>query len=333
MNKKQSNKQIAQAIFAALLALGIATPAYAAEEATTTTRTLLTEPGQGLTPIYNLINSAKKTIDMTMYELTDTTAENLLVQAAASGVAVRVILDQDNEKSHNQSAYTLLTSHGVQVHWANTAYTYTHQKTITVDGVTTAIMTLNLTSQYYSTSRDFAVIENDVNDIKAIEAVFNADFVNKKITPAVGDDLVWSPTNSQTKLLAIINGAKSTLNVENEEMADTAITDALAAAAKRGVKVNVTMTANSSYKSALDTLKAAGVKIATYAASASLYIHAKVIVADFGATGAIAFMGSENFSDTSLNHNRELGLTLTDGSILSTLNTTLSGDFKGGTPY
>jgi cardiolipin synthase len=308
-------------------------PAHAGEEAATVTRTLVTEPGQGLTPIYNLINSAKKTIDMTMYELTDTTAENLLVQAAANGVTVRVILDQDNEKASNQAAYTLLSAHGVQVHWANTAYTYTHQKTITVDGVTTAIMSLNLTSQYYSTSRDFAVIENDANDIKAIEAVFNADFANKAITPALGDDLVWSPTNSQSVMLAMINAAKYSLSVENEEMADTAIASALAAAAKRGVKVEVIMTANSSYATELNELKTAGAKIATYAASASLYIHAKVIVADFGYTGAVAFMGSENFSSTSLTKNRELGLTLTEADILSSLNTTLTSDFKGGKAY
>jgi phosphatidylserine/phosphatidylglycerophosphate/cardiolipin synthase-like enzyme len=315
------------------IALFACAPAFAAETEATVTRTLVTEPSQGLTPIYNLINSAKKTIDMTMYELTDTTAENLLVQAATNGVTVRVILDQDNEKASNTPAYNLLTAHGVQVHWANTAYTYTHQKTITVDSETSAIMTLNLTSQYYSTSRDFAVIENDAADVMAIETVFNDDFTNKKVTPGLGDDLVWSPTNSESVLLSIINGAKSTLSVENEEMADTDITNALAAAAKRGVKVEVTMTANSDYDSDFNTLKAAGVKIATYASTAPLYIHAKVIIADFGATGAKAFLGSENFSSTSLTKNRELGLTLTDSSILSSLNTTLTSDFKGGTAY
>src|ERR1700757_3873323 len=101
-------------IVGSLLALCGIISAHADEGATVVTRTLVTEPGQGLTPIYNLINSAKKSIDMTMYELTDTTAENLLVQAAASGVTVRVILDQDNEKAHNQAAYTLLSAHGVQ---------------------------------------------------------------------------------------------------------------------------------------------------------------------------------------------------------------------------
>src|ERR1035437_5551222 len=124
-------------------------------DAATTTYTLIAEPTAGLTPIYNLITSAKKTIDMTMYELTDTTVTSLLATAASDGVTVRVILDQNNEKSRNTTAYNYLNAHKVSVHWANTAFACTHQKSITVDQTTSAIMTLNLTPNYYSTSRDY----------------------------------------------------------------------------------------------------------------------------------------------------------------------------------
>lgn len=93
---------------------------------------LITEPDQGVTSIYVLITSAQHTIDMTMYELNDTTAEQDL--AAARGVTVRVILDQNLEKSNNQAAYTYLSDNGVAVHWANPTYQATHQKTITIDG-------------------------------------------------------------------------------------------------------------------------------------------------------------------------------------------------------
>ena len=161
-----------------------------------TPQTLITEPDQGLTTIYNLIQSAKKTIDMTMYELVDTQAQMLLDQAAANGVKVRVILDQNLERSSNQAAFDDLQSHGVQVVWAQTKYAATHQKSIVIDGTTAAVMTLNLTSRYYSSSRDFAVIESDANDVNAIETTFNADFSSQAITPSVGDSLVWSPTVS-----------------------------------------------------------------------------------------------------------------------------------------
>jgi len=305
-----------------------------ASQCSAATRTLVTEPDQGLTPIDNLIRSAKQTLDMTMYELTDTQAEQLLGQAAASGVAVRVILDQNLERSNNTAAYNYLASHGVQVHWANPEYSATHQKTITVDGATSAVMTLNLTSQYYSTSRDFAVIEDDPNDVAAIEATFNADFTSSAITPPDGDDLVWSPTNSQSVILSVINAAQHSLWVENEEMGDANVVNALIGAAARGVAVRVVMTnTGNDYASEFDQLVAGGVQVSSYAADAPLYIHAKVILADYAAANAEVFVGSENFSSASLTKNRELGLTLSDPAIMQSIDMTLTSDFNGGTPW
>ena len=191
--------------------------------APSSTQTLVIEPDQGLTPIYNLLNSAKSTIDMTMYELVDTETQQILTQQAAKGVVVRVILDQALEKASNTPVYTYLNANGVKAVWANPVFQASHQKTITIDGKTTAIMSLNLTSRYYPTSRDLAVIETNPNDIAAIETTFNADFASSAITPPTGDDLVWSPTNSLTSLLGLINSAKSTIEVENEEMGDASL--------------------------------------------------------------------------------------------------------------
>jgi phosphatidylserine/phosphatidylglycerophosphate/cardiolipin synthase-like enzyme len=304
-----------------------------AKAASTSTQTLIIEPDQGLTPLYTLIQSAKSNIDMTMYELADTQAQTLLDQAAENGIHVRVILDQNLEYNNNLAAYNDLNSHGVQVVWAQTKYAATHQKSIVIDNTTAAVMSLNFTSRYYSTSRDFAIIENDPSDVAAIESTFSADFNAQSITPPVGDDLVWSPTNSKTSLVNLINSAQSSLLVENEEMSYSTIVTALVNAAKRGVKVTVCMTDSSDWTTNFNKLATAGVHISTYASSAPLYIHAKAIVADYGTANAKAFVGSENFSSASLTENRELGLITTNASILSQLNTTISNDYAGGTPW
>ncbi|HKN97521.1 MAG TPA: hypothetical protein VJX10_10425 [Pseudonocardiaceae bacterium] len=83
-----------------------------------------------------------------------------------------------------------------------TATASAHQKTITVDGTDSAIMTGNLTSQFYPTTRDFAVIDSNQIDVNAIEKAFDADFAHTAFTPTDGDNLVWSPTDSETQLLA-----------------------------------------------------------------------------------------------------------------------------------
>ena len=331
MKSRCERSSFVKAALAAACAFGIALPAFG-------TQTLVIEPDQGLNPIYNLISSAQSTIDMTIYELQDTTAQNLLCTAAGNGVKVRVILDVNREKNNNTSAYNQLSNCGVNVVWAWTTYAATHQKSIVIDAGTSnaqvAIMSLNLTSRYYSTSRDYAVIENDPIDIGAIETTFNKDFAHTSVTPSNGDDLVWSPTNSRTALLNIINNATTSLLVENEEMADSGIVSALENAASNGVSVTIVMTDNSSYYTNLDALKSAGANIAIYPNdNTSLYIHAKAIVADYGTSSAVAFVGSENFSYYSLNKNRELGLTTTDSNVMQQLNSTINNDYSGGNPY
>jgi cardiolipin synthase A/B len=298
------------------------------------TYTLVTEPDQGLTPIYNLIASATKSIDMTMYELTDVTVVDALANAAAAGLAVRVILDQNDEKTTNTPAYNSLQSKKVGVHWANPAYAVTHQKTITVDAATSAIMTLNLTPVDYAATRDFAVITNDPADVAAIETTFNADFTNAAITPPTGDNLVWSPTNSLSSLQAIINGATQSLLISQEEFDESTIASALLAALKRGVSVTLVQeNLESKYTQTLNTLKAAGAKIAVYTSSTGYYIHAKTVLADYNTAQAKLFVGSENFSTDSLTKNRELGLIFSDPACMTGVYTAITKDFSGGTPF
>jgi phosphatidylserine/phosphatidylglycerophosphate/cardiolipin synthase-like enzyme len=329
---------VAPTILSVIVAGGVIASASAATPSVShplaSNYTLVTEPADNYQQIYTFINSATTTLDMTMYELTDTTAEQDLAADAARGVKVRVILDTNLEKSSNTTAYNYLAAHGVSVVWANTTYAATHQKTITVDSTRSAVMTGNLTSQYYSTSRDFAVIDTNQVDVKVIEKVFNADFAHTAITPTDGDNLVWSPTDSENQMLDVINSATGTLQVENEEMGLAAVTTALENAAKRGVNVEVIMTNSyDDYVTEFDALKAAGVHVSTYDEDASLYIHAKVILADYGTSAAQVFVGSENFSNASLNKNRELGLILTDSAVLSSIHTSLTSDFNGATPW
>jgi phosphatidylserine/phosphatidylglycerophosphate/cardiolipin synthase-like enzyme len=295
------------------------------------TYSLLVFPDQGHTAVYNLINSASRSIDVTMYELRDTTAVTDLVNREKAGVTVRVILDGAHT-SVNRTAYSTLKTGGVGVTYSSSAFVYTHQKSITVDGTTSLIMTGNLDSTYYSSDRDYGVFDTDTADVAAIEQVFNADYAKTSITPSDGDNLVWSPTDSQSRLLALINGAQHTLDVEELEFGDTALVNAIVAAERRGVTVRVVGMDPSSYQNTFTSVVNAGGKVVTYDGT-GLYIHAKAIVADDNTPTAKVFAGSENFSDNSLNHNRELGLIITDSSVLSGVESTFNADFAGGTPF
>ncbi len=323
----------------ALLLLPVHAHARTHRRATSTapvTHTLLTEPSDGHGVLTDLIDTAAKTIDMTMYELVDTDFSGSLVSACARGVTVRVILDQNLEKANNLPAFTQLNAQpGCTAAWANPAFQATHQKSMIVDGKTLAILTFNLTSRFYPTSRDFGIIENSAADIAAVQKTFSADFQSTSsftFKPPKGADLIWSPTTAQTALLGIINGAQKTLLVENEEMGAANIVAALQARCRAGVVVHITMTANPNYQANFDALVAAGCGVHLYPNTPTgLYIHAKVMVADFQLSTQKVYVGSINFSIPSMTENRELGLTVTDKAIVAALNTTLSADYAGGT--
>jgi hypothetical protein len=314
---------IAAIILAFAGCLAATVPAQAASSLS-----LVILPDQGENAIYSFVNSATSSINVTIYELKDTTLENDLVAREKAGVTVRVILDQA-QKSYDQAADSTLTAGGVGVVWSSTSFTYTHQKTITVDSKESYISTGNFDTTYYATSRDYGVFDTNAADVSAITAVFNADYAHTSITPSDGADLVWSPTDSQTQLAALINGATKSLDVEQEEFSDTTLVNDLVAAAKRGVTVRVVLESPSSYSSEVSEVENAGGQVTGYSSSTGFYIHAKTIIADYGTAGAKAFAGSENFSSNSLNDNRELGLITTDSGVVSGLESTFNGDFTG----
>ncbi|MEY9871145.1 phosphatidylserine/phosphatidylglycerophosphate/cardiolipin synthase-like enzyme [Streptacidiphilus sp. MAP12-33] len=303
-----------------------ALPAHAASYSAFAFNLGTTEP-----TIYSFINSATKTLDMTMYELSDTTAVNDLIARKKAGVTVRVILDH-KETSTNSSAYTALKNAGVGVVYSSTSYVYTHQKTITVDGATSLVLTGNLTAKYYPTSRDYGVFDHDANDVAAIEKVFNADYAHTSVTPGDGDNLLWSPTDSRSRLLSVINGATKTLDVEEEEFSDPTIVNAIAARASAGVRVRVVLETPGSYSSEVAQIDNAGGTVVGYSSSTGFYIHAKAIVADYGLATAKVEAGSMNITTNSLDNNRELGIILTDSGVASTVETAFASDYAGGTP-
>jgi cardiolipin synthase A/B len=322
---------------AVLAAAGLGLTASASQAATRPAQssdyTLYTLPDDGMSWFYDQITGATSSIDLTMYELQDTTAEDDLAAAEARGVDVRVILDE-REKSENAAAYSYLKAHDVGVVYSWSKYYYTHEKCMVIDDTTADIMTLNLQSQYYSTTRDFAVVDTNASDVSAITAVFNADYAHTAITPGAGADLVWSPTTSQADLTGLINNAKDSLQIYSEEMDDTTITGDLVAAAKRGVDVQVVgENEDGEYDSEYNQLYKAGVQISYYSNPDGFYIHGKVILADYGQSTADIFIGSQNFSNTSLTENRELGLIINDSAIESSINTDFQKDFAGGTKW
>ena len=290
---------------------------------------LITEPQAGVAPVLSALRGARHQVDMVMYEDEDSQVNAALAADEHRGVKVRVLLNggyYGEGSKENQTAYTYLQAHSVPVKWTPSYFALTHQKTLLVDG-RAYIFTFNLTPQYYASSRDFGVIDTIAADERAVQQTFDADWSGQRIAASNGADLLWSPGSKQAQV-SLIESAQGFLGIYNEEMDSAPIEQALEADAKRGVNVEVTMTYDSSWKGAFTQLSAAGVHIRTYSASAPLYIHAKMIL-----TSSRVFVGSQNFSDTSLEKNRELGLITSNPTIRASLRRTFDADYAGARPY
>jgi phosphatidylserine/phosphatidylglycerophosphate/cardiolipin synthase-like enzyme len=292
---------------------------------------LITEPDAGIAPVAHLILSARHVVEVVMYQFEDPALEADLAHDAAHGVRVRVLLNGGYEgggSSENKAAYAYFKSHGVAVEWTPSYFALTHQKSVIVDGRTLAILSFNFTPQYYTTSRDFGVVDHIPADVRAAEAAFDDDWARTKATAPNGADLVWSP-GSEDALVSLIESARRNVDIYNEEMKAKRVIDALRDDARRGVLVRVVMTNQSSWDTAFSELGSSGAHVRTYAEGASLYIHAKMILVD----NERAFLGSENFSVGSMSYNRELGLVLQSPRIIHSLILTFDGDFDHATPF
>jgi cardiolipin synthase len=311
-----------------LTVLGLNVPAALATGSSNAITTYV-EPAAGFGFLDHAVLGAKHAIELSMYELEDPTMESDLVARARAGVVVKVILDSEyGISSVNEPAAKNLTRGGVHVVFAPSSQIF-HAKYLIIDGSALYIGTANFTAQYYSSTRDFWLLDRNHADIAAVTATFAADFAHHNAPLGAGSGgLVWSP-GATNALVNLIDSAKHSLLVENEEMDSYTIESALEAAASRGVDVEVVINYDSEWHAALSQLTQAGVHVRVHSSS-QLYIHAKVICADCNSSGGAVFVGSENFSTSSLDYNRELGIITSSASVVRPVRSTVLVDYAQG---
>ena len=290
------------------------------------------------------INSATRTLDLAIYEVSDTAIVSALIASQTRNVAVRVLynwysFDAAAQQSEVLATIDQLTQAGILCRRAPQAFEVTHEKVCVIDGASALVMTFNLVAEYFESTRDFGVLTTVPSEIAEIMEVFEADWGSLPVTPSIST-LVWSPTNSRARLSALIGSAERTLEVYNEELSDPGVMEALVSAAQRGVIVRVIAAVLSSESkpnanaAGITYLTSHGVQaeckafpVSTASGAVPIYIHAKVIVADFETANAQAFVGSENLSCVSLDENRECGIFVREPAILARIESTFQSDW------
>lgn len=277
-------------------------------------------------PYVDALETATTSIDLAIYLMGYGGILDQLEAKAKAGVRVRVILDQ-LKRSTNQKYYDRLVAAGAEVKWSDPRWDYFHNKYFVVDGKVAVFSTGNFSKSYsIDLERNFAAVVRDPADLADLSALFEADWTDT--VPAMTcTRLVIAPINARQRILDVIDGAQHTLLVESMQFADTGVREAVKRRVAAGVDVRVLL-ADASWidanAGAVTFLQELGVPVKWIP-----HLHTKALIAD----GKVAYVGSENFSYTSLTNNREVGAILVDAPSIAPMIDTFEKDWAAGTPF
>jgi phosphatidylserine/phosphatidylglycerophosphate/cardiolipin synthase-like enzyme len=285
------------------------------------------EPEAGQAPLIEAITEARVSIRVMVYELGRGAILDAILRKAKAGVEVRVILD-GSKREANGDSFADLRAARVKVHWSDPRFSYMHAKTLVVDDAVAVISTGNFVAPRVGGTRDFAARDEDPEDVRTLAALFDADW--RKAPPDLScTRLVVSPENSRARLLAFIGSARRTLDIESMELSDGAVRRAIAARRRAGVKVRIVLADPRWISANLDAasfLAESGIR-ARYLVSPA--IHTKVITVD----GERAYLGSVNLSRTSLEQNREVGLSAYEPEVVALMHETFERDWASARAF
>lgn len=273
--------------------------------------------------ITGFIDGAQTTLEIQMYLFTVSSIRQKVIAAHNRGVDVRVLLDPDHEG--NTSTRNALNNADVPTRNAPAIYSFSHAKYLIADGDRALVMSANFNVDAMDQERNYGFITRDPQDLKDLTGIFNMDWaIGGGETPMAADlsctRLIVSPNNAKARIIQLIEGASSTLEVEALYVSEMEVRDAIAAAKDRGVAVRVILDAASDDQDSIAFFKSKGIE--THAAS-GFFLHAKLIIAD-----GVAFVGSENYSQTSLTRNREVGALIFEPSQAAIIKNQFDADFS-----
>ena len=286
---------------------------------------LLVLPDDGPEPVLDLIHGAQESIRFKIYLFTYREVQQALIRAAQRGVEVRVLIDPEPVGGGESNAATArrLKEGDVEVKWAPGAFKHNHEKSMVVDDRIALIATFNATYSSFTQNREFAILTTQPDVVADVAAIFDADWAGEGVSLSDDSPLVLSPVNSRERITALIQGARESLWLEEATLLDDDITQALTAAAQRGVDVRFIAPLREQDAAAdnYQTLKEAGARVVFLPEP---YVHAKAILAD----DARAFIGSVNLSYTSFELNRELGIITEDEGVVTRLAQVMARDWN-----
>jgi cardiolipin synthase A/B len=271
----------------------------------------LIQPDDGVLPLINGINRAKKSIEIIIFRFNRREIELALANAVGRGVEVHALIAHTNrggEKNLRDLEMRLLAA-GVTVSRTDDELVRYHGKLMIVDRRTLYLLAFNFTYLDIERSRSFGIVTSNKQHVQEAMKLFEADTRRHPYIPGSQTFLV-SPVNARKQLTAFIRGAKKELLIYDPEASDPAMIRTLEARARAGVTVNIIG-------------KRAQSDILPAARTLQIRLHTRTIIRD----GAWAFTGSQSLRAIELDARREVGIIFRDPKVVARLVKTFREDW------
>jgi cardiolipin synthase len=261
---------------------------------------LIVQPDAGITPIVNAIKQAKRSINILIFRLDRSEIAHALEAAVTRGVRVRALTAHANRggtKSLRKLEMQLLAA-GITVSRTADDLVRYHGKLMIVDDKILHVYGFNFTGLDMLKSRSFGVISKNEKLVNEASKLFMADFDRLTYTPAY-ERLVVSPENARERLGRFISGARKQLLIYDPQVSDDAMLRLITERIKAGVDVRILGRVEPKWN--VKSEKFPGKRL-----------HIRAIIRD----GKRGFVGSQSLRRLELEKRREVGVIVTDVSVV-----------------
>jgi len=261
---------------------------------------LIVQPDAGITPVVNAIKQAKRSIDLLIFRLDRGEIARALAAAVARGVRVRALTAHQNRggtRSLRKLEMDLLEA-GVTVSRTADDLIRYHGKLMILDGRILHVYGFNFTGLDMEKSRSFGVITKNKKLVNEAAKLFMADFNRQPYQPGY-ERLVVSPENARERLARFLRGARKQLLIYDPKVSDDSMLRIIADRIRKGVDVRVIGKVEAKWN----------VKSGRFAGKR---LHIRAIIRD----GKRAFMGSQSLRRLELEKRREVGVIITDETVV-----------------
>ena len=273
---------------------------------------LIIQPEAGLAPVITAIKQAKKSIDVLIFRLDLQEVTKSLEAAVARGVAVRALIAHTNrggEKSLRKLEMRMLES-GITVSRTAADLVRYHGKMLIVDRRILHLYGFNFTGLDIAKSRSFGATTRNKRLVEEAVKLFDADAARQPYGSGY-ERLIVSPENARERLSAFIRSARKQLLIYDPKVADPAILRLLHERAKAGVDVRVIGKLGGK-RPELHVERFPGRRL-----------HVRAIIRD----GRRAFIGSQSLRKLELDARREIGVIVTDASVVKRMESVFEEDW------